>query len=84
MMWRIGAAGAIAFLSVGEASAAPTPACMANLTCRCAVQAGARRDEFRKKWIIDEMQQTSWENCISRGLQASPTQAKPSRKPKPP
>ena len=67
---------AVASTAVG-ALAEASPACLANLSCRCAVQAGANFDAFRKQWMIDEMQQTMWENCISRGLQASPTQGKP-------
>jgi hypothetical protein len=78
----VGAVGAIAILGVGVTSAAPSPACSANLTCRCAVQAGATYDAFSRKWRVEETQWTLWENCISRGLQAGNSPAQPKARPR--
>jgi hypothetical protein len=73
----LGTAGAIVILCV-DALAAPTP-CSANLTCRCFVEAGATYDAFSKKLRLEEGQWTRYENCISRGLQATSTVKSPAQ-----
>ena len=72
MLAKISIFAVSAFLTlyVGVTSAAPT-ACMADLRCRCFVQAGATYDAFSKKLRLDEGQWTAYESCISRGLQAA-------------